>query len=86
VWAPSASAAVVSEAGQPSKASPSSEQAKLEPGSLVESSKLGVASLVGPDGPLSIAVSGGAVSTVQVKLAASASTLAAASVAWTEKV
>ncbi len=41
-----------------------SEHSKLEPASLEWNAKVGVASLVGPDGPLSIVVWGGVPSTV----------------------
>ena len=65
---------------------PSSEQAKLEPSSFDENSKLALASFVSAGGADVIVVSGGVVSIVQVKLAALASVFPAASVASTANV
>ena len=63
---------------------------KLEPLSLEEKLKFAVVAIVVPEGPATIDVLGGVVSpsarTVQVRPAAEASALPAASVALTEKV
>jgi hypothetical protein len=50
---------------QVAKASESSLHSKLEPGSLAEKPKVGVASPVGPEGPKSIVVAGAVVSIAQ---------------------
>src|SRR5690242_5298386 len=59
---------------------PSIEHSKARPGSELNV-KVGVASLVSPDGPESILTTGGVVSTVQVTLAGVASILPARSIA-----
>ncbi len=75
---------------------PSTEHWKLAGLSLEENSKVGVLSVVVPDGPLMIVVSGGVVSaggggggagvvTVKLRVAGVASALAAASMARTAK-
>jgi hypothetical protein len=63
-----------------------SEHSKLEPVSPALKVKVAAVSAVSASGPVSIAVSGAAVSTVQVRLAGEASVLPAASVARTSKV
>ena len=65
---------------------PSSEHWKVEPDFEELKLKLGVELLVAPEGPLSIVVSGGAVSTVKERVAGVASVLPAGSPARTEKV
>ena len=86
VCAPSASDAVVSGVEHEPHAPPSTRHSKLEPGWSAENANVGVASFVGPDGPLSIVVSGAAVSTVKLRDAGVGSTLPAGSVARTSKV
>ena len=56
VWAPSASEAVVFGVEHEPQAPASTRHSKLEPAWLDENAKVGVASLVRPDGPLSIVV------------------------------
>jgi hypothetical protein len=63
----------------------SSLHSKLTLGSVAENRKLAEFELVGPDGPESIELSGGCVSTVNVAVAGVSSTLPAPSVARTEK-
>jgi hypothetical protein len=56
VCAPSASDAVVSGEEQEAQTAPSTRHSKVDPASLAEKVNVGVESLVGPDGPLSIVV------------------------------
>ncbi len=86
VCAPSASDPVVSGVEQEPHAPPSTRHSKLEPAWLAENANVGVASLVGPEGPLSIVVFGAAVSTVKLREAGVASTFPARSVARTSNV
>ena len=58
----------------------------MEPASVEVKENVGVLSLVGPEGPAVIVVSGGVVSTVNDRLAGDASVLPAASVARTSNV
>ena len=67
VWAPSASDAVVSGVEHEPQAPPSTRHSNVEPAWSAENANVGVASLVGPDGPLSIVVCGAAVSTVKLR-------------------
>ena len=67
-------------------APPSTRHSNVEPAWLDESANVGVASFVGPDGPLSIVVCGAAVSTVKAREAGVASTFPARSVARTSNV
>ena len=84
VCGPSANGPVLAGLEQEVNTAPSTEHSKVEPPSLEENSKVGEASLVGPEGPSSIVVSGGTVSTVKVLL--SLPVLPYWSVAWTSKV
>src|SRR5688500_16993326 len=59
---------------------------KLEPASVEEKAKVGVASPVGPLGPGTMVVGGAVGTTVKLRLAGVASTLPTASVARTSKV
>ena len=86
VWAPSVSDPVVSGVEHEPQAPPSTRHSKVEPAWSAEKPNVGVASLVGPEGPLSIAVSGAAVSTVKLRDAGVGSTLPTRSVARTSKV
>ena len=86
VWAPSASEAVVWAELQEAQAPASTRHSNVEPAWLAENVNVGVASFVGPDGPLSIVVCGAAVSTVKLRDAGVASTLPAGSVARTSNV
>ena len=86
VCAPSASDAVVCGELQEAHAPASTRHSNVEPAWLDENANVGVASFVGPDGPLSIVVCGAAVSTVKLRDAGVASTLPAGSVARTSKV
>ncbi len=61
LWAPLDSGLVVWGEVQGPKASLSTRQAKLESSLVEENSKVGVSSLVGPEGPEVMVVSGGAV-------------------------
>ena len=70
----------------PSAAPPSSVQPKVEPVSVALKAKVAVSEVAMPDGPASIVVSGGVVSTVQVRLAGVGSVLPAGSVARTVNV
>ena len=65
---------------------PSSLHSKVEPASVEVNANDGEATFVEPVGPVVIAVSGAAVSTVKDRVAGLASTLPAASVARTENV
>ena len=85
VCGPSVSVAVVCGELHAVKASLSTRHSKLAPGSD-EKSNVGVASRVNPVGPASIVVSGGIVSTVNVRVAAVVSVLPAASVPDVERV
>ena len=67
VWAPSASDAVVSGVAHEPQAPPSTRHSNVEPASSAEKANVGVASFVGPEGPLSIVVCGAAVSTVKLR-------------------
>ena len=67
-------------------APPSSVQPKVEPVSVALNAKLADAEPTVPVGPASIVVSGGVVSTVQVRLAGLGSVLPAGSVAATVNV
>ena len=62
VWEPSASEAVVFGEVHDDQTPPSTRHSKVEPASLEENAYVGVESLVKPDGPLSIVVTGGTVS------------------------
>ena len=86
VWAPSASDAVVWAELQEPQAPASTRHSKLEPAWVDEKANVGVASFVGPDGPLSMVVFGAAVSTVNARDAGVASTLPPGSVARTSNV
>jgi hypothetical protein len=68
------------------KAPPSSLHSKVEPPSFALKEKLGAVAFDGSLGEASIAVSGGVVSTVHVKVEGVASVLPAASVARTSNV
>ena len=70
---------------QAEKSAPSSEHWKLEPVSEALKLKLGAESLIKPEGPLSIVVWGGVVSTVKERVAGDASVLPTGSLARTEK-
>jgi hypothetical protein len=85
MWEPSESAGDVLGELQKEKAAESKRHWKLEPGSLEAKAKVGVRSLVGPEGPAVIVVSGAAVSTVKELVAGVGSVLPAASVALTSK-
>ena len=65
---------------------PSSVQPKVEPVSVALKAKVAVSEVAMPDGPASIVVSGGVVSTVQIRLAGLGSVLPAGSVARTVNV
>src|SRR5215210_7420913 len=86
VWAPSVSDAVVSGVEHELHAPASTRHSKLEPAWSAENANVGVASFVRPAGPLSIVVSGAAVSTVKPRDAGVGSTLPAKSVARTSNV
>ena len=87
VCAPSASDAVVSgvECTNPMRRRRPGTRS-VEPAWSAENANVGVASFVGPDGPLSIVVCGAAVSTVKLRDAGVASTFPAGSVARTSNV
>ena len=70
---------------QAPNAAPSSRHWKLEPASSELNPNVGVGSLMGPEGPESIAVTGATVSTVNERLAGVESTFWAGSVARTSK-
>jgi hypothetical protein len=86
VWLPSPSALVVSGLVQLFQPPPSTRHSNVDPGSLALNANVGVVSLVGFVGPLSIVVFGAVRSIVQVKLAGDASVLPETSVARTSKV
>ncbi len=86
VCEPSVSAASVSGEVHDPNEPLSTLHSNVEPVSLEENSNVGVLSLVAPDGPAVIDVSGAAVSTVIVRVAGEASVLPEASVAHTLKV
>ncbi|HMJ94421.1 MAG TPA: hypothetical protein VK486_01120, partial [Thermoleophilaceae bacterium] len=79
LWRPSASEAVVTGVEHEPHAPASTRHSNVEPAWLDEKANVGVASLVGPDGPLSIVVCGAAVSTVRLRDAGVASTFPAGS-------
>ena len=83
---PSESCCVLKGEVQGVKATLSTEHSKVELGSLEEKVNVGWLSVVVPDGPKSIVVSGGVVSTEKLRLAGLASVLPAWSVARTSKV
>ena len=87
VWAPSASEAVVSGRAcrRPTRRRRRGTR-RSSPAWLAENANVGVASFVGPEGPLSIVVCGAAVSTVKLRDAGVGSTLPAGSVARTSNV
>ena len=86
VCAPSAREAVVWAELQEAHAPASTRHSKVEPTWLAENANVGVESFVGPDGPLSIVVSGATVSTVIVRMSGVGSMFPATSVARTSKV
>ena len=86
VCGPSPSDAVVWAEVQETQASLSVRHSKVEPAWSDENVNVGVGSFVGPEGPLSIVVSGVAVSTVNARDAGVGSTFPAGSVARTSKV
>src|SRR3954447_3333465 len=82
-WGPSPSGAVVLGAEQFANAAPSTLHWKVEPGSFELNPNVGVLSVVRPNGPPVIAVTGGSVSTVKERTAAVGSRLRAGSIART---
>ena len=86
VWDPSERLAYAFGEEQVAKAPESRLHWKVEPGSLEEKPKLGEGLVVVPVGPEVIVVSGGVVSTVNVRVAGKASTLPVLSTARTLKV
>jgi hypothetical protein len=86
VWSPSASEESVSGDVQLVHAPPSTRHSNVEPPWSAENAKSGVASGVGPLGPLSIVVCGAVVSRVKEREAGVGSVFPAASVARTSKV
>src|SRR5215210_4134395 len=86
LWAPSASDAVVTGVEHEPHAPPSTRHSNVESAWLAEKANVGVESLVGPDGPLSMVVFGAAVSTVKPREAGVGSTFPAGSVARTSNV
>ena len=86
VCEPSDSAVVVNGVVHDAKDPPSTRHWNVEPASVEVNENVGVLSLVVPDGPAVIEVSGGVVSTVKVRLAGVRSTFPAASSARTSKV
>jgi len=89
LWAPAESGAegvwLAPGPEQGTKAWESKRQAKLEPDSLEEKAKVGVASAVDPEGPEVMVVSGATVSTVKERVTIALS-LPGASIALTDKV
>ena len=78
-------AAVVDDV-QAVNAAVSKRHSNVELGSLEETVNVGVASLVGPDGPVTIVVCGGVVSTVNDRVAGTGSVLSGGSIARTSNV
>src|SRR5262245_12168542 len=85
LWGPSLREAVVSGLEQGAQEPESTRHSKLDPAWSESKVKVGVGSLVGPVGPVRMAVSGSAVSTVMLRVAGVWSVLPAGSVARTWK-